>query len=69
MSDLLSEYKKCIACVILLIFLLVSQHVSGQDMSGWINSVMNGLVTIFFAGAVRYSVLKTSDRNFINRSK
>lgn len=61
----LEEYKKMLACLVLLIFLVVLQYVTGQDMTGWIKQVLDVCMILLGAGAIKFSVLKTSERQLI----
>lgn len=60
------EYKKTIACLVLLIFLVVLQIVTGQDTSPWVKTLLEALTLAMVGGVAKYSVLSTSERNFLN---
>lgn len=68
MKNFISEYKKCLGCVVLLIFLIVLQMTTGQDTTAWVSTVLDGLTTLMLGGAIKYSVLKTSERNVLKEA-
>lgn len=62
----LQEYKKMLTCLVFLIILLLVQYFTGRDLSTFINDLISGMTILLFGGAVKYSVLKTSERQMLN---
>mgnify|MGYP001342134556 CR=1 FL=1 len=58
----IEEYKKFLACLLGIVFLLLIMHFTGQDMMPWVRQLLDTLIVLLGASAVRYSVLKTSER-------
>ena len=55
-----------LTCLVLLLFLIAIQQLTGRDLSGFTNQVLGFMITLLGAGAVKYSVLKTSERETLN---
>lgn len=68
MADFIHEWKKLLACLVGIVFLLAITHFTGQDMTAWIKQLLDLLVLLLGAGAVKYSVLSTSERKNISRN-
>lgn len=64
----LYEYKKMFTFLILLVFLICLQVFTGNDLSEWIRVVFEICTVLLGAGVVKNSVLRTSDRNFLNNN-
>ena len=68
MYTFFEEYKKFLLCLFFLILLLVVQAIFKHDFNDVINAVVNILVVMLGGGAVKFSVLKTSEREILNSS-
>lgn len=66
--NFLYEYQKMFTFLILLIFLIILQVITGSNLSEWIRIVFEILSVLIGAGVVKNSVLRTSDRNFLNNN-
>lgn len=66
--NIFQEYKKFIIHLVLLIVLVIIQYVFKHDFNDAINGLVKFLITYAGAQTVRYSVLKTSERETINSS-
>lgn len=62
------EYKKMIFMALLLVFLIVLQVITGDNLDEWIKKIFELLTIILGAGVVKNSVLRTSDRKFLNNN-
>jgi hypothetical protein len=60
--NFIEEWKKFLACIVGIVFLLLITHFTGEDMMPWVRQLLDTLVVLLGASAVRYSVLKTSER-------
>lgn len=65
MMDWINEWKKLIACLVMLAVLFVIKANGQGEMDVWISQVLDYIMVLLGAGAVKYSVLSTSEREFI----
>ncbi len=65
MKNFLREYKKMLTCLVFLLILCTLQYLTGRDLSEFTNQVIGLMITLLGAGIVKYSVLKTSERDAI----
>lgn len=61
----IEEYKKLLACLIMLIFIIAVQAITGKDLNNWVNNLLDYAMMLLGAGVVKFSVLKTSERDFL----
>lgn len=61
----IEEYKKLLACLVMLIFIIAIQAITGKDLNNWVNNLLDYAIMLLGAGVVKFSVLKTSERDFL----
>jgi hypothetical protein len=66
MMDWINEWKKLIACLVMLAVLFVIKYTGQGEMDLWISQLLDYIMVLLGAGAVKYSVLSTSEREFIS---
>lgn len=65
-ENIWQEYRKMIICLFLLLVLFALQYATGNDLSEHINGFINLLLALLAGGAVKFSVLKTSERKLLS---
>jgi len=62
------EWRKLIICIILFVLLFALQHFTGADFSGPIGSLIDYALVLLGIGALKNSILSTTERKTL-RSK